>query len=461
MIPMLKSRFGKALAVVAALIIVICVYVFVVVLHKPASPFEASSGESGAAAQELVQRGAYFARVSDCIACHSIPNKAPFSGGLAMQTPMGTIFATNITPDKQTGIGAYSLADFDRAVRRGVAKDGHRLYPAMPYPSYAKLKDEDVRALYAYFMNGVRPANVPNRPTTIPWPLNMRWPLALWNVAFAPSNTYEIKDAASADRDMWNRGAYLVQSAGHCGACHTPRGVAMNEKGVDEGSTTFLAGAVIDGWFAPSLRGDANTGLGRWSDSDVYRFLKTGRNAHSVAFGSMTEVINNSTQFMTDDDLKAIAVYLKSLPGNPPKDGAPWHRTEQSRSLPVDGQRLSVTGAQTYYARCSSCHGADGAGKGDLIPPLAGSASALARDSSSQVNVTLNGAGRLVIGGVPDAYHMPAYRNQLSDKEVADVLNFVRQSWGNTGSPVKNEEVAALRAKTNPSNGTVVLLPAN
>jgi mono/diheme cytochrome c family protein len=457
---MIKSRFRKIVAGLVALGIVACACLAFVATRTPHSPFDAAPQANAALPAELVQHGAYFAKVADCIACHSVPDKAPFAGGLGMTMPMGTIFATNITPDKETGIGTYSLADFDRAVRHGVAKDGHRLYPAMPYPSYAKLSDGDVRALYAYFMQGVTPAHQSNRPSTIPWPLNMRWPLAFWNIVFTDAGTYLPKETSAADREMWNRGAYLVQSAGHCGACHTPRGVGMNEKGLDESSRLYLAGSAIDGWFAPSLRGDPNTGLGRWSEDDIYRFLKTGRNKHAVVFGSMTEVVNNASQFMSDDDLKAISVYLKTLPGSG-EEGAPWQYDEKSTALLSGGQRLGLSGAQNYFARCSACHGVDGKGKGEWIPPLAGAASSLTKDVSSQVNVTLNGSARLVVDGVPDSYHMPAYRNQLSDKDIADVLTFVRGAWGNTGAPVKPDDVKALRAKTHPSNGTVALLHTN
>lgn len=241
------------------------------VTRQPASPLQQDQTFDPA----LVSRGEYVARVSDCVACHSLPGKAPFAGGLEMATPLGAIHATNITPDKTVGIGNYTAADFDRAVRHGVAPGGRRLYPAMPYPSYVKLSDDDMRALYAFFMQGVQPSNEPNIPSSIPWPLNLRWPIALWNGVFAPSAPY----AAKPDKDaLWNRGAYIVQGPGHCGSCHTPRGLAFNEKVLDESGTPFLAGALLDGWYAPSLRQDHNTGLGRWSEPEIVKFLKTGRN---------------------------------------------------------------------------------------------------------------------------------------------------------------------------------------
>ncbi|MCK6189401.1 cytochrome c [Pseudomonas sp. EYE_354] len=415
------------------------------VTRQPGTPFEQQQAAFDPA---LVSRGEYVARLSDCVACHSLPGKAPFAGGLEMATPLGAIHATNVTPDHSTGIGAYSLADFDRAVRHGVAPGGRRLYPAMPYPSYAKLSDDDIRAMYAFFMKGVQAANQPNIPSDIPWPLNMRWPIALWNGVFAPTTTY----AADPNRDaLWNRGAYIVQGPGHCGSCHTPRGLAFNEKALDESGKPFLAGALLDGWYAPSLRQDPNTGLGRWSEPEIAQFLKTGRNKHAVVYGSMTEAFNNSTQFMADDDLAAIARYLKSLPGDPQRDGTPW----QYVSAEV---RQDSPGAHTYATRCASCHGADGKGQPEWMPPLAGATSALAKETASAINITLNGSQRVVAAGVPDAYRMPAFREQLSDREIAEVLTFVRSTWGNQAGAVDAKAVGTLRGHTDPASSSPIIL---
>ncbi|MGY1919727.1 c-type cytochrome [Pseudomonas tolaasii] len=416
------------------------------VTREPVSPFETQPAASAEPA--LVSRGEYVARVSDCVACHSLPGKAPFAGGLEMATPLGAIHATNITPDKNSGIGNYSLADFDRAVRHGVAPGGRRLYPAMPYPSYVKLSDDDVRAMYAFFMQGVQPAAQPNIPSSIPWPLNLRWPIALWNGVFAPSDTYAANTAQDA---LWNRGAYIVQGPGHCGSCHTPRGLAFNEKALDESGKPFLAGALLDGWYAPSLRQDPNSGLGRWSEPEIVQFLKTGRNKHAVVYGSMTEAFNNSTQFMTDDDLAAIARYLKSLPGDPQRDGTPW----QYQAVSTDS---NAPGAHTYATRCASCHGLDGKGQPESMPPLAGATSALAKENASAINITLNGSQRVVAAGVPDAYRMPAFREQLSDQEIAQVLSYVRGTWGNNGGTVDAAAVNKLRGHTDPASSSPIIL---
>lgn len=414
------------------------------VTREPASPFSVTDSADAT----LVSRGEYVARLSDCVACHSLPGKAPFAGGLEMATPLGAIHATNITPDREHGIGAYSLADFDRAVRQGVAPGGRRLYPAMPYPSYVKLSDDDVRALYAFFMKGVQPAAEANVPSDIPWPLNLRWPIALWNGLFAPTSAY----AQKADQDpLWNRGAYIVQGPGHCGSCHTPRGLAFNEKALDESGAPFLAGALLDGWYAPSLRQDHNTGLGRWSEPEMVQFLKTGRNKHAVVYGSMTEAFNNSTQFMSDDDLNAIARFLKSLPGDPGRDGAPWQY--QTTAAQPD-----TPGAHTYATRCASCHGLDGKGQAEWMPPLAGATSMLATENASAINITLNGSQRIVAAGVPDAYRMPAFREQLSDQEIAQVLSFARGAWGNHGGAVQAKAVGTLRGHTDPASSSPIIL---
>ncbi|KAA5841759.1 c-type cytochrome [Pseudomonas chlororaphis] len=420
------------------------------VTREPASPFEQEQAAATHFDPALVSRGEYVARVSDCVACHSLPGKAPFAGGLEMATPLGAIHATNVTPDRDTGIGAYSLADFDRAVRHGVAPGGRRLYPAMPYPSYVKLSDDDMRALYAFFMKGVQPVSQPNVPSAIPWPLNMRWPIALWNGLFAPSTPYAAKPAQDA---LWNRGAYIVQGPGHCGSCHTPRGLAFNEKALDESGAPFLAGALLDGWYAPSLRQDSNTGLGRWSEPQIVQFLKTGRNQHAVVYGSMTEAFNNSTQFMADEDLAAIARYLKSLPGDPQRDGAPWQYQAVSAAA-----RLDSPGAHTYVTRCASCHGLDGQGQAEWMPPLAGATSALAKENASAINIILNGSQRIVAAGVPDAYRMPAFREQLSDREIAEVLSFVRGTWGNSGGAVDAQAVGKLRGHTDPASSSPIIL---
>ena len=392
----------------------------------------------------LVARGAYLAKAGDCIACHTAPNGKPSAGGPKMSTPLGAVYATNITPDPNTGIGLYSEADFSRALRAGVAKDGHNLYPAMPYPSYAKVADEDVKALYAYFLRGVAPVRQSNRASDIPWPLNMRWPLKLWNLVFLDTTPYQTKLSRNA---AWNRGAYLVQGLGHCGSCHTPRGVAFQEKSLDERGSTFLSGSLLDNWFASNLTGDGNTGLGRWSEADLSQFLKTGASRHATAFGSMSDVINHSTQWLADDDLAAMSRYLKSLPpaggnGNPPYRYAPA-ATQSALSRPA-----ANSGTKLYATYCMHCHGTDGNAYAPLLAPLAGNPNVLETNPTSLINVTLNGTADLVINGLPAAYPMPSFANVLTDRQVADVLTFVRTGWNNAAGNVTESDVAKLRKAT-------------
>ncbi|NUY33213.1 cytochrome c [Paraburkholderia sp. JPY303] len=404
----------------------------------------ATPAAAGAADQALVQRGAYLAQLGDCAACHTAPKGKPFAGGLPMNTPMGRIYVTNITPDAQTGIGGYTEADFARALREGVAKDGHNLYPAMPYPSYAKVNDGDVKALYAFFMHGVAPVQQANRESDIKWPLNMRWPLMFWNMAFLEKGPYRDKPGKDV---AWNRGAYLVQGLGHCGSCHTPRGVGFQESALDESGSAFLSGALLDGWFASNLTGEHNTGLGRWSDEDLRTFLKTGANRHASAFGAMTSVINNSTQALNDQDVAAVSKYLKSLPpvgGN----GAPAYTYDpQATKVSLD-RPANDAGARVYTAYCMHCHGVDGRGFAPMLAPLAGNPNVLAKDASSLINVTLNGTGDLVINGVPSPFPMPGFAAVLDDKQIADVLSFVRAGWNNGAPAVAAAEVAKLRQST-------------
>jgi mono/diheme cytochrome c family protein len=393
---------------------------------------------------QLFARGAYLAKVGDCVACHSASNGKPYAGGLPMTTPMGKIYTTNITPDAETGIGKWTEEDFEKALRRGISKDGHNLYPAMPYPSYAKVRDDDVAALYVYFMKSVAPVKQANRPSEIPFPLNMRWPLTFWNMIFLDKAVYQEKDGKDAS---WNRGAYLIQGLGHCGSCHTPRGVAFQEEAQDESKSAWLTGGALDGWFAANLTGEPNVGLGRWSTTDLDAFLKTGANAHASAFGSMTDVVNNSTQDVTDQDVAAMSTYLKWLPAAGGTNSSTYtYDPKYSKSLLA--HPATDAGAKVYTAYCMHCHGVDGKAFAPFLAPLAGNPNVLEHDASSLINVTLNGTHDLVIQGIPAAYPMPKFSTVLNNQQIADVLTFVRGGWGNRAQPVSQEEVAKLRAST-------------
>ncbi|MEQ8510759.1 MAG: cytochrome c [Rhodospirillaceae bacterium] len=393
-----------------------------------------------------VSRGEYLARAANCVACHSTPGSEAFAGGLRMATPIGEIFVTNITPDSETGIGNYTLEDFDAAVRLGVTPDGHRLYPAMPYPSYAKISPEDIEALYDYFMNEVPAVRQPNTPNEIPWILSFRWPLAIWNVFFFDDDHY-VADASQSE--AWNRGAYLVQGLGHCGACHTPRGLAWNEVAYNEGEDGYLAGAFLDNWYASDLTQSNRAGLGRWSKEDIATYMKTGRNMHSTAFGTMDEVIINSTQYLSDEDLDGMATYLASL--SPAHDDGEYVYDESTVALLRSPERRSTPGAMLYMQNCESCHVDTGKGYPPYLPPLAGNPPVMDPDPASLINIVLNGSSRLIVDGTPDAYRMPGYRTSLNDQQIADIVSFMREGWGNNASAVTAEQVSTLRTLTEPA----------
>jgi mono/diheme cytochrome c family protein len=317
----------------------------------------------------------------------------------------------------------------------------------MPYPSYAKVRDDDVAALYVYFMRGVASVNQPNRPSDIPFPLNMRWPLRFWNMVFLDKIIYRDKDGKDV---AWNRGAYLIQGLGHCGSCHTPRGIAFQEKARDESNSAWLMGGPLDGWFAANLTGEQNVGLGRWSEVELVAFLKTGANSHASAFGSMTDVINNSTQALNDQDIGAMSVYLKSLPAAG-RTNSPLYAYDPKASVALLAHSATDAGAKVYSAYCMHCHGVDGKAFAPLLAPLAGNPNVLEKDASSLINVTLNGAHDLVIQGIPAAYPMPQYAKVLSDQQIADVLTFLRNGWNNGALAVTTADVVKMRKSTHAS----------
>ncbi len=414
--------------------------------------FAAGTSRADENTSSPTNQGEYLARAGDCVSCHSAPGGKAFAGGLKMGSPLGAIYSTNITPDPETGIGGYSLEDFDRALRQGIAKDGHRLYPAMPYPSYAKLTDADVAALYGFFMKDVPAVHQANKPDEIPSYLRFRWPLAIWSFLFTSGGSYVSKSGHDAD---WNRGAYLVQGLGHCGACHTPRGFAWQEKALDDGSSDYLSGAELDAWYAPDLRGDVRSGLGGWSKQDLVDFLKAGHNKGEAAFGSMVDVVNNSTPYMSDGDLNAIAIYLKSLPATSTQ---PAYAYDDATTTALRSGHATQPGAAVFTGVCWACHGYDAKGFSPYIPALAGNPIVLDNDPSSLINLVLNGSNPLVVKGTPDSYRMPQFRQQLSDQQIADVVTFIRNGWGNQAPAVAPADVAKLRKSTDPTSDQVIIL---
>lgn len=440
--PATTTIFRLGLGLLAAALIASC-------NSEPVTTASTFATDSAVQAQAAgISHGEYVARLGNCVACHSTPEGAPLAGGLKMAVPMlGNIYATNITPDRTHGIGQYTFEEFDRVMRTGKTRDGRRLYPAMPYPSYAKMSEQDMRALYTFLMEEVEPSAQPNIPSEITGIKSQRWPLAIWNMITVDFDPY-IPDPDHSD--SWNRGAYLVQGLGHCGACHTPRGLLMQEKALDEGDGDFLSGAPLDHWMASSLNGDVNSGLGRWSQDDVVEFLKTGHNKFGTAFGTMVEVINNSTRHMSDADLQGMAEYLKSLPAQA-EEGATPYSPSDAEARQLAALDFSKTGSQTYYEYCSNCHVTDGSGYYPYQPPLAGNPVIMDPDPSSLINITLNGSLRVFTGQGPDVNDMPYFRQLLTDQQIADTLTFIRSSWGNRAPAVTAREVAVIREATDPT----------
>jgi mono/diheme cytochrome c family protein len=409
----------------------------------------------------LIAKGEYVAQAGDCVACHTVKGGKPFAGGLPLETPIGMIYSTNITPDIKTGIGSYAFEDFDKAVRQGIRKDGSTLYPAMPFPSYARVSDEDMRALYAYFQSGVAAVSQPNRAVDIPWPLSIRWPLAYWRWMFAPqvSSVVPLK----GDDPLRARGAYLVEGLGHCGTCHTPRAVTLQEKALsDDASGRFLSGgAPIEGWIAKDLRGSSVTGLGRWTEQDIVAFLQTGRNDHTAVFGGMSDVVVHSLQHLSEPDLRAIAHYLKSLPAGDPNE-KPLATTTDDTASKLHDLKVENLGGRVYADNCMACHRSDGMGYAQTFPGLARNAVLSDPAADSIIRIVLIGHTVPATEQAVTAYTMPAFGWRLSDEEVAAVTTFIRQAWGNTGTNVTAEAVSSVRStlSTDTLNGARGALPA-
>ncbi|KAB8306627.1 cytochrome c [Erwinia endophytica] len=384
----------------------------------------------------LLKQGEYISRLGDCGACHSIPGKPAFSGGLAIESSLGTIYSTNITPDKDHGIGNYSEQQFSDAVRKGVLPDGTRLYPAMPYPDYAKISDQDMHALYTWFMKGVQPSAETPTKTDLSFPFNQRWGMRFWNLAFTSDRPFQPIGGASAEV---NRGAYLVESLGHCGSCHTSRGLAMNEKALDSSDNKFLSGGSLNGWEVPSLRG-----LPHWTEPEIVDYLATGRNDKAAVGGEMTSVIEHSTSYMTEADLKAIAAYLKFLGGNQPVPVAEDNAVSATEAKLTSAKDLT-TGERLYLDNCGACHFVTGKGAPGVFPQLDQATIVNAGDPTGLIHTILAGAQQPSTAKSPSTLVMPGFKSRLSDDEVAQLATFIRQGWSNKASAVTADQVAKVR----------------
>jgi alcohol dehydrogenase (quinone), cytochrome c subunit len=415
----------------------------------PTHTRQIAASQSAGSDAASVERGRYLAVAADCGACHTAPGGKPFAGGLAIDSPLGAIYSTNITPDPESGIGKFTLDEFDRAVRHGIDDEGVTLYPAMPYPSYALLSDADIAALYTYFMHGVAPAASSEHANAIPWPLSIRWPAAIWRKLFAPSPDAPPFNASRYADPVVARGAYLVQGPGHCGSCHTPRAITLQEESLDDSSPAFLAGGQqIGGWVAVNLRGDVGDGLGDWSKEDIFATLRTARNAQQSVIGApMSEVVVHSTQNLTEADLQAMAAYLKTLAPSP--GGAPKFAANPATAAALAKGHEADRGAELYDDNCAACHHTDGAGSPKALPMIAGNSSVLAQDPNSLIRLVLAGSALPGTPAAPSPLGMPDFAWRLSNEEVAQLLTFIRTSWGNRASSVTASEVARVRGTLN------------
>jgi mono/diheme cytochrome c family protein len=384
----------------------------------------------------LIERGEYLAKAADCMVCHTAPGAKEYAGGLGFKLPFGTLYSTNITADKETGIGNYSDKDFLNAVQRGKRHDGAMLYPAMPYPSYTYMTDEDVLAVKAYLFS-LPPVRAAAPENTLSFPFNQRWAMLFWAAVFNPDTRFTPDTSKSPE---WNRGAYLVEALAHCDECHTPRnlGFALDNR-------KKFAGAVTAGWRAFNISSDKSTGIGGWKDEDLVAYLSAGHApGHGAASGPMGEAVDHSLSQLTPEDIRAIAVYLRSVPATPSPD-LPATTAPPAPASHKEGVTADARGKMMFEGACVSCHGWTGE---STVSPMATLTGAWAVNDPAATNVA-----QIVISGTkrhtPDgALSMPAFGNAYSDDEIAAVANYVTARFGSKGSKLTANDVAELRKQT-------------
>jgi mono/diheme cytochrome c family protein len=371
-----------------------------------------------------LRRGQYLVRAGDCASCHTREGGALLSGGFALNTPFGKIFSTNLTSDPETGIGAWTPEAFYAALHDGKSSLGSPLYPAMPYPYTTRATRDDDDAMLA-FLKTVPPVRESRPPNELSFPFNVRSLVHGWNALFFHPGEFQ-QDAAKSPE--WNRGAYLVEGLGHCGACHTPKNALAADS-----SSRPLQGGTLDNGVAPDLTSNSRIGLGSWSADDIVEYLRTGRNAFANAGSSMAEVVSYSTSLLTDADLHAIATYLKAQAAS-----------SDTASAAAD-EGAMTRGAAVYVDACSACHGEQGAGEPRFFPPLQRNAVAQQDDPTGLLHIVLAGDRTAATAARPSPLTMPSFAWKLSDAQTADVATYVRNSWGNRAGAVTAEQVAALR----------------
>lgn len=401
----------------------------------------------------LVEKGHAIATAADCMACHTVPrNGKPFAGGYPIVSPLGTIYSTNITPSKTSGIGDYSEAEFSRAVRQGIRRDGAHLYPAMPYDSYAGITDEDMQALYAYFMHGVQPVDdAAKARTSLPFPFNLRFSMAFWNLLYAQAAPFT---PATGVSEEINRGAYLVNVLGHCTSCHTPRNILMGAI-----QSQALAGSFVGPWYAPNITSDPISGIGGWTQDELVAYLRTGHaKGKNQAAGGMAEAVQNSLQHLPESDLAAIAAYLRSTAPIRDKseeraayDFGSQHSDEDGirGAYPPTAHDSLTSSKELYSGYCASCHQPNGAGSDDqAYPSLFHNTTTGSIQPANLVAAILYGVDREVDGKqvLMPGFGKQSYVTPLSDQQIADLSNYVLQNFGNPQARVGPDDVAAARA---------------
>ena len=407
----------------------VCAYLVLVV----SSTIAFAQGASPTAS-DTVKHGEYLARAGDCVACHTKPGDKLFAGGRPMPTPFGTLYSPNITPDKETGIGQWSADEFYSMMHTGRSRDGALLYPAMPFGAYTKVTRADSDAIFAY-LQSVPPVRQPNRPHELRFPYNNRQLLIGWRTLYFREGEYQPDPSRSVE---WNRGAYLVDGLGHCSMCHT----AINALGGSSESKAFEGGLIpMQDWYAPSLTSNKEAGLGDWSIADIADLLQKGVSRRGAVYGPMAEVVYDSLQYLSDEDVRAMAVYLKSLPQHAAANGS------ASENMSREERGLLVTlGGKIYQAQCASCHGKSGEGKLPDFPPLANNQSIQMTSAVNPIRMVLNGGYAPGTTRNPTPYGMPPFAQSLTDDEVAAVVTYIRTAWGNRGAPVSAKGANALRS---------------
>ena len=388
-----------------------------------------ASGAPRAAATDTatIARGAYLARAGNCQHCHTSSGAAAYSGGRSIPTPFGTLYSRNLTPDASSGLGGWSPAQFRRALHQGRSRDGGLLYPACPYDAFTRVSDEDADALFAH-LQSLPPVAQPNRPHALSFPFGTQAALAVWRALYFRPGRFEPAPRQTAE---WNRGAYLVQGLGHCAACHAERNLmgAMREP-------EALRGGLIpqQNWFAPALGGDS------MPVEQQVELLQVGRSHGAATLGPMAEVVLHSTQHLSEADLEAMAVHMRSLP---PPDVA----TPRAEPLPA---AVREQGARLYEAHCASCHGADGRGVGGFFAPLADNPAVTLDPPVNVVQVLLGGAFAPSTAGNPRPFGMPPFANTLNDENIAAVASYIRNAWGNQAPAVRPQDVNRWRGSVRP-----------